>query len=318
MDCKPADIRLDQIAADDHFFRISCAPDIEALVKSIDYCGLLNPPMVIDREGRLAVVSGFGRLAAADRLGWKTIRVRILNPDTSFENCARIAIIDNSSQRLLNTCEHVRAVQLLSRLVSEPERLALAARSCGLPVDRKVIADLLKAAQLPKSLEPGLITGAIALPTAVRLAEMQNLTASEMIGNLLIELDVSLNRQREIVDWIEAIARREACGIRDIFESDALVCLRKDAESDRRQKAAQIRHYLRSRRFPAITSAERRFASLRANMDLPASVQLIAPPGFESRSYTLQMHVTAVRDLSTFQLALKRLETSPEFQSLWE
>ncbi len=317
MDFSHTVLPLNQIASD-CYFRISCATDIDALVRSMAQCGLINPPVVIEREEHLSVVCGFGRVAAARRLGWTDIPARRLKPDTPAEVCVQIAIIDNSSQRTLNLCEQVRAIGLLSRLIADPGRLTSCAQACGLPLNHKVVRDLLKIAQLPPVLEPGLIGGAIALPVAARLADMKERSEAEMLGRLLIELDLSLNRQREVIDWIEGIARRENSKIGPILESEGLARLRKNAQLDQRQKATLIRQHLKSLRFPSITAAEREFEMLRRRLNLPATIQLTPPPGFESRSYCLQLQVTCMQDLVNGERELHRLTLSSEFAALFE
>jgi ParB family transcriptional regulator, chromosome partitioning protein len=317
MDYSHAHVQLSDISLNDHYFRITCGADLEELSRSLAHCGLINAPIVIERNGGMTIVSGFGRIAAAHRLGWPEIPVKILQADTSLEACIQIAIVDNTSQRTLNICEQIRAISLLEGIAGDLEGLTHWAQSCGLAVNPKVVADLRKVAQLPASLDSGLISGAIALPVAVRLAGMQDRLAAEMLGSLLLELDLSLNRQRETLDWIEAIARREDLEIQHILESEALVRVRK-AQSDRRQRGALIRHYLKNRRYPAIAAAESEFESLVRKLQLPKSIQLIAPPGFESRFYCIQLQVAGMQDLSDLQHELSRMVECPDLKSLFE
>jgi hypothetical protein len=315
MDFSHAKVEISRICREDHFFRISCGTDVEGLSRSLDQCGLINAPIVIERNGVLTIVSGFGRIAAAQKLGWSDISVRVLEPDTSLECCAQIALVDNTSQRSLNICEHVRAIVLLGGIVADLTRLTRWAQSCGLAVNPKVIADLHKIAQLPPVLETGLISGAIALPVAVRLADMQDRLTSEMLGLFLMELDLSLNRQRETLDWIEAIARRENLTTQQILEEEHLVRLRSDLRVDQRQKGMLIRQHLKTRRYPSISIAETEFETLRRKLQLPKSVQLTAPPGFESRHYCIQLQVADLHDLNEAQRELQRLAASSDLQS---
>ena len=73
MDCKPATVLLERIATGDMTYRITTARKIDTLQASIAAVGLVNTPILAQRNADYVIVSGFRRVAACNRLGWNRI-----------------------------------------------------------------------------------------------------------------------------------------------------------------------------------------------------------------------------------------------------
>ena len=62
-------------------FRITTREDLDDLLASIQHAGLISPPVLIKQTCGFTIVSGFRRVAACRKLGWKEIIARILEPE---------------------------------------------------------------------------------------------------------------------------------------------------------------------------------------------------------------------------------------------
>ena len=304
-------ISLTLIDEQDASFRVSSQKPVEALADNIQRFGIINPPILLSRHQRYVIISGFARVAAVRRLARETISVRILPDDTPCMTCVQLAIVENNSQRELNIIEQARAVHLLSNAVVEPNQLISAARDAGMTINRKLAAKLVQVYQMSAKLQEGIVSGAIALPVALRLHEMAAGDDAAALTQLLLELNLSLNRQREIMDWLQVIAHRDHKPIAHLLNEEPLVHIRNHAQLDRRQKSDQIRQYIKRCRYPEIVRTQLRYEALAKQLSLPSDVQLIPPPHFEGNRYSLRMNFTTTDELHRLQRTISGLTDSP-------
>jgi ParB family transcriptional regulator, chromosome partitioning protein len=304
-------VELCQIDQSDASFRISTADATPILTNSIEAVGLLNPPTLRAKSERFCIVSGFGRVQACQNLGLKEISARIVSQHATLTACVQHAIIDNTFQRELNIVEQARAVKLLSCVCGEPDELLTTAQQTGLAMNQKMIKKLMVVSQMTDTLHKGLITGAIALPIALQLAAIKDHKILDEISRLLMDLNLSLNRQRELFEWIVAIAKRDHIGIEQLLAEAPIQAVRQNAELDRRQKGAQIRQYLKKRRSPAIVAFESTYQNLLERMQLKKGARLVAPDNFEGPVYSIQMEFTNLDELKMMEKEVHRLTSSP-------
>ncbi len=314
--CQP--VLSAQIVDTDSSFRISTGNDSINLTDSIARIGLIHPPILLTRGNDLIIVSGFARIAACNRLGYKEFPAQLLDEDTPVERCIEIAIIDNSSQRSLNLVEQARALKLLASIHKGHEAFLKAAKMVGLPVDLKMAEKLRQVSQMALPLQHGLVEGTIALPAALQLHNIQDDQVSDKLGALLRELGLSLNRQREFIDWVTAIACRDAVSILQVVDEDSIKQIRHDTNLDRRQKSQQIRNYLKKRRYPVISVFEREYTNKIKQLKLKKGTHLLPPSNFEGQTYSLRFDFQNHNDLSEKYEEFKRLVQSPIMKSLWD
>lgn len=311
-------VHSSRVSYKDLSFRISTGNESIDLTDSIARTGLINPPILLCRGENYVIVCGFLRIAACNRLGFNEIPALLLDENTSFERCAEIAVIDNTSRRKLNLVEQARALALLASIHDKKDSLLKSAKMVGLPVDIKMAEKLRLVSQMPSTLQSGLIEGTIALPTALQLFQIQDIQITEHLGLLLRELGLSLNRQRELISWITAIARREAVSVLEILGANPILRVRQDVHMDRRRKAQLIRDYLKRRRYPAISMVEQQFNKKIKNLNLMRGVHLSPPPNFESTTYSLRFDFQSHTDLVKMHEEFKRLVRSQIIKSLWD
>lgn len=317
MEFERCSVPVERILAEDTLFKISTGGASAELVASIQLIGLLNPPIIIARPGGFRIVSGFKRIAALRQLGVSSIPVRLLNPGTEFENCIRIAIIDNSSQRSLNLVEQANAVGLLATYITDAQQLADVACSVGLSVNPGMANKLKKLAAMEDTLKTGVLEGTIALPVAIQVHDMKDATATQALGVLLKELGLSLNRQREMLEWIASICRRDDISVSQLLATEKIANCLRDPNLDRRQKGQLIRKYLKMCRYPTIQSYEKRFNDIVKKLPLAKGTCLTPPAHFESPSYCLRFEFSSFDELLEKLKEFEKITKSEILKSLW-
>ncbi|MDA8139623.1 MAG: hypothetical protein M0036_13315 [Desulfobacteraceae bacterium] len=309
-------VSIAHIRGDDKTFRITTGKVQESFVASVKYVGLINPPILWPQGEEFVVISGFSRVAACRSLGWDQIHARVLSPETSFEICARIAIVDNSAQRELNLVEMARAFNLLSKAAMDDVAAAKTLHELGLQVNIELCRKLKAVTQMRRTVQQGLIDGTIALPIALRLNELSGAEEIDGICFLYNTLNMSLNRQREVLDWCQAISIREAMAIKDVLTKDPIAGWLNDSQLDRGRKTQLVREYLKRRRYPVITHFEEQYRSALCKLNMTRSIRLEPPANFEGRTFGLHLAFNNLQELIHLHSQIAKLIENPTFSEI--
>jgi hypothetical protein len=314
-----ASVALDRIDNQDHRYKISTGGPSAPLVASIKRAGLLTPPVLCPNKDDLhIIVSGFKRIATLGRLGANETIARVLDRQTTPERCVEIAIADNAAQRKLNPVEQGRAILLLETLYSDADAVCRVAGELGISMNPRVADKLRMAAQMNDRLQKALLNGEIALPVSLQLAEMADTSVAESIAALIGTMGLGLNRQRELLDWLTSISRRENVPLRKLLDEEPIVEVIQNPDLDRKQKGHLLRHYFRRRRYPAMVDIETRFHKAIKSLHLGNGIRLEPPPYFEGTTYSLRIDFNDPDELLARYQRFGMVMKSSEMASLWE
>lgn len=318
MEFRYQSVRIDSIHCEDIRFKITAYADPTFLCQSIRQFGIINPPVLLEDTSGYRIVCGFNRLSACQQLKLTEIYCRILDADTPLDRCICMAIADNASRRSLNLIEQARAIALLGSCHPDMLELIDTANKLGLTVNKEMIGKLLQVDGMNGLMKTGIAQGSIALPVALQLQSISDASFSNELAALLLELDLSLNRQREMLDWIVSICRRDSIHPSQLLSIGSIQSIRTDHTIDRREKGRHLRDKLRKIRFPAITNHENRFAETVARLKLAKGTHLIAPQHFESPYFSLKFDFQNRQELSDKLREFDRLSKSNIIDSLWQ
>lgn len=127
------------------------------LTASLGEHGLLQPIVVRARSDRYQLIAGQRRLAAARRLGWAKLPVRVLDVDD--RQMSEIAIVENLQRRDLDALE--KAVSFKTYLAAwgcTQDELAK-----RLSIDRSSVTNLIRLLELPEGVQQRLRAGEISM-----------------------------------------------------------------------------------------------------------------------------------------------------------
>jgi ParB/RepB/Spo0J family partition protein len=308
-------VPLAQINLQNDDFRITTREDVDDLLPSIQFAGLINPPLLVKHISGYKVVSGFRRINACRKLGWDGIAARILEPEPEHLDSLCLAIMENALHRPLNLIETSRAFQKLSYFLNNNKKVAETASICGLTANDAVIDKIKGLCLLPRPIQNAILKDAISLTMANLLATLESDIAVDL-ARLFEQLKLSLNKQKELVTLLGEIACREDISIRQVLAHESIQNIIKNDEIDRGLKGRQIRCLLRRRRFPRIVKAEQDYNHHLKQLKLGHDINLIPPKAFEGAIYTLKLNFTSLAHLKALQGILNKIIQHPSLAKI--
>lgn len=141
---------------------------LQTLAESIKEAGVLQPLLVVEKEGRYRIVAGERRFRAARIAGLEAVPciIRDFSPEEQME----AALIENIQREDLNAIEEAAAVrQLMDSCGYTQEK---AAKRLG--KSRPAVANLLRLLTLPREVQDAVIAGKLSAGHARVLAGLEN------------------------------------------------------------------------------------------------------------------------------------------------
>ena len=308
-------VNLSQIDFSDDAFRITTEKQVDDLMYSINHVGILHLPLLLKKDATYTIICGFRRIEACRRLNWSKLEAMILEADTMRLKCIKYAITDNAFQRPLNLIEKSRSIEMLSDFFKDINRLSEELSVLGLSEHPSMIKKLKGICHLPEPLQNSILSNTISLAMVLELAGMSEDDAKGFI-KYFNTLKLSLNKQREIVTMVKEIAMREDKSILQVIEESHLKKILMNEDLDKKQKAHNIRIYLKQRRFPTIANIEKSYEKYRQKLNLEKGFKLIPPINFESPTYTLQLSFSNMTQLKSLKTAFDALVENPYLKKI--
>lgn len=179
------------------------------------------------KDDRYQLIAGQRRLAAARRLGWGKVPVRLLEVDD--RQMSEIAIVENLQRRDLDPLEKATSFkQYLSTWGGTQEELAK-----RLSVDRSTVANLIRLLELPEVVQQKLRAGKISMGHARALLplgdEHEQVTLAEKVVTQGLSVRAVESEIQEILraDEVEEITGSSTAAVHDPQASGTTASKRK-------------------------------------------------------------------------------------------
>jgi ParB family chromosome partitioning protein len=274
--------------------------DLDPLVLSINTIGLVNSPLLIgNTHGRMTVVAGYRRILALRSLKHDKIPCRIISESQlSPLECLLINLYDNLATRALNEVEKAMILCRLALWLPRAEVLDRYMGLLGLPSHEPTFLLFVKIEQeLENAIKEYLAKGRLSLQVAKAFLDMDHNTRRH-IFELISSLKLNINQQKQLFEYIIDISYRDSRFISSLFKEPQFMGIYHDNGLNNPQKAKAVLEFLRTKRFPHLTGAERAFKKKVSRLDLPEGVRIKAPPFFEAPHYRLEVLFKDGKELS--------------------
>jgi len=288
-------VPLRKINLKDERFRTSYFFDPEPLIRSIRRVGLTSAPLLRKRGKGFIVVSGWKRVLACRALGLKEIAAIITEARNDRRLFLRV-LEENLSARRIGLAEKAEVILRLRRL--------------GLP-DRKILRTYLPLLGLPATAEhlESVLSLASADAEAKRLVEEKDLplsvvrsllrfTSSERRRLLHLLSPLGQNKQKELLDDLWEIGRRDSAQVRRILQRVDIRRALAPAGLSALQKAERVRQALKKMRYPRLFAREEAFAAVLRRVGWPKGIAIQPAPFFENGNITVSFRIKSREELT--------------------
>lgn len=309
-------VELESVDFSERTFAIRRFSPSDALHRSLDRHGILNPPWVLsERAGRFIIVDGFKRLEWARDRRLQSIDCMVFPADSD-----RAALMLNRIEARLfgpspNAAEKAQIVSKLARHVPSERLPRELAGMQGLVSHPGAVEAWRRVADSGGALLPALGAEEIGERAALEIVKWDEADRDAMIALLKI-LRCSSSIQLEIVERVDEISRQQGRSRREVLHEGELTRIAADPGANRRQKTQEIREVLRHWRFPRLSARADRFAEELVDASLPGGIEVVPPPSFEGEDWQLRIGFSDPEQLRIRLEAAERFARSPNLARL--
>lgn len=305
----------------DDSYRITFAPRLDALKRSIKAVGLIEPINVRHTpEGTFQIVTGYKRAMVMQELGRQSIPALVHEPnDLSPTQAFLWNLHDNAITRPLNLIEKSIALNKLSQFYSMSEEDLV---KQFLPLldeepSYKILHQLLSLNNLTEPLKNHLVMSDLALSSASRIAEFTPSTQQALLP-VLAHIRPSANKLNELLTLIREISARDGMSVEDILAHYQLLQVVADPSTSPTDKVRALRQALKGLRLPQLTERQRQLTSMIDSLELPQSARIVTDPYFESHKMKLEYQFEHPEELDILIKKIQEAFNKQQWQQIFD
>lgn len=312
---------LSNINIADDSYRITFAPKLDALKRSVKAVGLISPITVRHTpEGTYQVVSGYKRVLVMQELGRQSLPALVHEPgDLSPTQAFLWNLHDNAITRQLNIIEKSAALVKLSQFssMSEEELVKQFLPLLDEDPSYKVLHQLQSLTNLTEPMKHHVVVSDLAHSSASRIAEFSSATQQALLP-VLAHVRPSTTKLNELLALIRELSARDGCTVEEILARYQLLQVVADPGTAPADKLRALRQTLRGIHLPQLTERQRQLAELIDELNLPDAAKLIADPYFESQTMKLEYQFSQPEELSHLITRIQEAFNRQQWQQIFE
>lgn len=300
-------IGIDAIDSMDDTFSMTFYPNLEALRRSINHVGLLQPITVRQksRGSGYQVISGFKRLTACEQLGLREVEVfSFAKSELNDLEGFHMGLYENLAIRSLNLIEKSMVMEkLISRFGLSKEVIARDYMPMlGLQPSRRILEKMSQLVRLGPEIKRYIVAEGVSLENALCILEFPPEDQAEIAG-LVSELKLGEHKLKEVLSFLREISLRDGLTVRDMVRGE-IGAFASDMALSKVQKTHRVRRRLREMRYPQLTQLEEDFRGKLKGLGLSPGISLHPPPYFEGDTFRLEF---GFRNAGEFRAILSKL-----------
>lgn len=312
---------LSNINIADDSYRITFAPRLDALKRSIKAVGLISPINIRHTpEGTYQIVTGYKRVLVMQELGRQSVPALVHeHADLSPTQAFLWNLHDNAITRSLNLIEKGTTLVKLAQFsaMSEEELVRQFLPVLDEDPSYKLLHQFTSLANLTEPMKHHVVMSDLALSSAARIAEFSPSTQQALLP-VLAHIRPSTNKLNELLALLREISARDACTVEEILGRYQLLQVVADPTTAPADKLRALRQALRGIRLPQLSERQRQLAELINSLDLPEAAKLVADPYFESQTMKLEYQFSQPEELSHLITKIQDAFNRQQWQQIFE
>jgi hypothetical protein len=226
---------------------------------------------------------------------------------------------DNAITRPLNIVEKSTALTKLNQFyqVSEEDLVKQFLPLLGEEPSYKILHQLLSLGALTEPLKNHVVTNAVSLSSASRIAEFTPSTQQALLP-VLTHIKPSTNKLNEMLSLIREISARDGVSVEEVLARYQLLQVVADPTTPPADKVRALRQALKGLKLPQLTERQRQLATLIEGLDLPESARLVADPYFENQKMKLEYQFSGPEELTHLISKIQEAFNRQQWQQIFD
>ena len=306
---------LKDINFKDERFRISYYFSLEKLSLSIKEIGLIQPPLISLIDKHFVLVTGWKRVLACRQLGFLSIPCWLVDSNDHLK-LFLMSFYENLTCREFNLLEKAEIIKKLNEFGEEKRRIIkFYLPLLGLPSTNYYFQAYLQFSQFEPEFK-ALIHDKNMSFASVELCTVFNSMERKLLIPLLRPL--SQNKQKELLEFLYEISRREGRPAWKILKSKEIKEIISSENLSPFQKANKIRLLLKKRRYPHLSSWQEAFDSFLKKASWPKEVAIDHSPYFEGKEMVAHFKFKDDNEFRERLLKLQKVASKAEFSQIFK
>jgi ParB family chromosome partitioning protein len=309
------DIKIEELELGDERFRISYFSSLDPFIRSIREIGLVNLPLVTERNGRFVPVCGWKRILACREISFSSLPVLLLQEKDDLK-VFRIVVFENLTSRSFSLLEKAEIFHKLAGFGEEEKTLVkFYLPLLNVPATYDYYDLFLKVSSLGMKEKERIQKKSVSLPVIRELVEF---VSDEREALYPLFLPLSQNKQKEVLEIVKELSLKSGLSVPWILEDKEFQIVIRSINLTPLHKAERIRQLLRKRRFPQLTSRQEDFASAKRRMAWPEDIQVSPAPFFEEKKMFVRFSFLSKQDYIEKLSVLRELADQKDFEIFFE
>ncbi len=248
------------------------------------YCGVIPPIIVCEKDHRYSVIDGCKRLVLLRRKNIKESTFVVVNDCDSFSS-SMLRILLNRD-RLLALREKILFVSWLKDNMADYEYRKYTSE---LGISDRERFELERLSECPDSILDAVDRGFADSAVASDLKSMSKDDCDACL-NLMSKVNLSRQQQRELVEWMPEIAFGEDKTLRALLKESQITEILENESANQPQKAQKIRDTIFKKRFPDLAALKQKWSAMvnKVNPD-QARIRFNVPEAFEKNRLEIRI-----------------------------
>lgn len=311
-------IPISDIDLTDETFSVNFSPNLDRLRSSIEEIGLIQPVLLRRKADGYQTICGFRRISIIKEMVGSDILSIIL--DEEEKDGLRLFLIslhENLTSRGFNTIEKAIALDKLVRqfhvdiVMVIKKYLPL----LDLEADEKILNTYLSLIPMEEEIKRYVLKEEVSRANIRRISGFSSKDRMAFLS-LISPLKLGENRLREILTYLEEIAKRDRLTILEILKRPEIQAVLSQQELTPPQKADRMKKALMGLRYPRMHNMEEKFEKKRKELSLPSDISLNHLPFFEGKGLKVEFQFETVEGYRTMLSALSKLTDKKEFEEI--
>jgi ParB/RepB/Spo0J family partition protein len=311
-------IPISHIDLTDETFAVNFMPDLRRLRASVKEIGLIQPVLLRKKQEEYQIVCGFRRIFVVEEIGGSDILSTVLDEKEKGDlQLFLLSLHENLTTRGFNAIEKAIALDKLVRqfhidpVVVIKKYLPL----FDLEPDEKILNTYLSVIPMEEEIKRYVLKEEVSRTNIRRISAFAPKDRMALLS-LVSPLKLGENRLREILTFLEEIAKRDRVTIRDILKKPEIQAILSHQELTTPQRADRIKKVLLGLRYPRMHNMEEKFEKKRKELSLPSNISLNHLPFFEGKGLKVEFQFETVEVYQAIVSSLSKLSDKKEFKEM--